>query len=840
MDPHSRFNQFNKSGSGSPSTLLVRRPIATNSRIKQNENYRKDMYLAFVNNALQQKLNGISEPFNELVSQFNPRRRTTETSSLETSTSLRTWILALTHVVSRLERTHSSLVEAVINTPWTTLDSATVKSYIIFIGMLLSARPGYLSLVLSRVAQGFTYQSGIQTLSQAFPESSSSPITRRVIYDRLHYLLQHLLSLIPTLPSTLQPLLAQNFPHKRQNQLTQSTYIRNLLRISSYCPELSERILATIVDRALQIDVEIQVEIEELEEEETLEEQPLFELDPFDVVVGQEGPETSDLSDIDDSDEDVGDDFSDLSSEAGLEEELAPEVLTNMRHIQEMVQKLDSILTLVFDHFKRTSAFPPNNSAGSGRMTAYNASRPPSPPELLTLPPLPSFSDCAVTSPLMPTSTPPFLDGRTEFAPTPEPSTFPPPSTSSSQNHDPMSIMRIQFNALLSIFDRVILRTFKSRYTQFLIFWYTSLDPEFADIFQGMLVERALLGTSATTTQLQSEFQEGEGGPSNDASGAHGSTVARAAAASYIGSFVSRALFVDGESTRRVVALLCEFLMAHLDDVEESMRAQTSTLNIGGPQHTVFYAVSQAVFLIFCFRWRDLLDLEEEDGEFNVVGATTDMRQNEGTRGERPRKWMPELAILQRVVNSVLNPLRVCSSNVVMQFARVAQATDFIYCYTILESNKRLEYASTPRDPSATSLAINQPAEPQSRTPLALKIFEPGSVIAELNTFFPFDPYRLPRSSSVIKDVYREWSSVAIESESDDEEESEEERTEKDGFEVSGSGSSPEDRKYLVIPRREDGDDAAGGLGQSLEQMSISPRYRISRSVALMPDPFFL
>jgi RNA polymerase I-specific transcription initiation factor RRN3 len=31
------------------------RPIATNSRIKQGERLRKDMYLAFVNNALQQK-----------------------------------------------------------------------------------------------------------------------------------------------------------------------------------------------------------------------------------------------------------------------------------------------------------------------------------------------------------------------------------------------------------------------------------------------------------------------------------------------------------------------------------------------------------------------------------------------------------------------------------------------------------------------------------------------------------------------------------------------------------------------------------------------------------------
>lgn len=76
-----------------------------------------------------------------------------------------------------------------------------------------------------------------------------------MVYERIHYLLRHLLSLIPTLPSTLQPLLVRHFPHKRQNRLAQVTYIHNLLQLSSYCPELSDKILATIVDRAIQIDV---------------------------------------------------------------------------------------------------------------------------------------------------------------------------------------------------------------------------------------------------------------------------------------------------------------------------------------------------------------------------------------------------------------------------------------------------------------------------------------------------------------------------------------------------------------------------------------------------------
>ena len=33
------------------------------------------------------------------------------------------------------------------------------------------------------------------------------------------------------------------------------TYIRNLLRVTEYCPEIADRILALVIDRAIQVDV---------------------------------------------------------------------------------------------------------------------------------------------------------------------------------------------------------------------------------------------------------------------------------------------------------------------------------------------------------------------------------------------------------------------------------------------------------------------------------------------------------------------------------------------------------------------------------------------------------
>ncbi|KAJ6539710.1 RNA polymerase I-specific transcription initiation factor RRN3 [Mycena capillaripes] len=767
MDPHSTLSQFNqrrpkagplnqkymdiqqpkpaldsftkrpsasRKASSSPA-VLIRRPIATNSRVKQDEKYRKDMHLAFVNNALLQKANGTSEPYDELVNQFS-------TKTAPQPAQLRLWISALSHVVSRLERSHATLVQAVVSMPWTTMDGATVKAYTVFIGMLLSARPEYLSLVLGKITHGFTYQSGLQALDINTPEGSSSPLTRRVIYDRLHYLLRHLLSVIPTLSSTLQPLLVRNFPHKRQNQASQSTYIRNLLRISTYCPELADKILSTIVDRAIQIDVEIQVELEELEDQN--EDQDVFELDPFDTVLGQEDDESD--SD-DDSDEDG--DMSDLSSEGGDLE--GPETVSDLNHIQDMVKKLDAILTLIFEHFQRAHEAIPPSGADFPCTTL--------PPELPALPPLPPLtpnlsplsSPIKLPSPLLPDSE------VSDLTSSPRPARPPPTS------------LNAQFHTLLSIFDRLILPTFKSRYTQFLLFFYTSLSTDFADIFLGLLVDRALFQSSTPA-------------------------VTRAAAAAYIGSFVSRAAFVDREGARRVVGVLCDFLRAHLDGVEEGLRLGVTITSGAGSsaQSGVFYAVTQAVFLIFCFRWRDLL--EEEVEVDDLVGKPG-------------KKWMPELGVVPRIINSVLNPLKICSPNVVGQFANVAQATGFTYCFTILEANKRSEYGSNNAEGRVSTSGTS--SQSTSMYPALLN----SSITAELNTFFPFDPYKLVKSSVYIQSIYREWSSVAI----DDDEEEEEEDVDADV--PVGSYGGP---GYLNIPSSQGaGDD--DGLGESLGAMSISP-----------------
>ncbi|KAG9104258.1 hypothetical protein FRC06_004006 [Ceratobasidium sp. 370] len=639
------------------------RPAAPHTKsLKRDESFRKDMYLAFVRNALKERLKGNSEPFHELVGQFSPARLVESGGGF--AAQLRSWISALSHVVSSLERSHAPLVEAVLATPWVTLDDAFVVAYTNFVGMLVSARPEYLAAVLGRCVQGLTYQAGVQALDRCSAESSSTPVTRRIIYSRVHNLLSHLLGLIPTLPLALQPVINSHFPHKKLSKLAQTTYIRNLLTLSGYCPALSDAILSLIVERAQQIDVEIQVELEDLDEENDADPADVFNLDAFDNVIGEEDPlQTGQLDD----EENFIDGLSDISSEDGdLPEHDITEGPANVAHIQDMVSKLDAVLSLVFEHLAATPSEP-----------------------------LSFFSWSSANVPATP-------DRQFEMR-------------------------SAQLWILIAIFKRTIVKTHKSRYTQFLLFWYSSLHPDFTDVFLGVLMDR-LMDTTLPD-------------------------MARVGAASYVASFISRAKHADTSSARGVVGVLCNYLRDAVDEVEER-EAQDPSFTPVVSRHALFYAVAQAVFLIYCFRWREL-------------GEDPDVVLVEGDDGP-PKVWMPELLVVQRAISCALNPLKICATNVVQQFARVSNTTGFVYCFSIVESNRRSDLAASaaPAPHAGIRLKID---------PKHAKLTRDPGLEVDLNAFFPFDPCKLPLSHKYVDDVYRDWASVALEEDVDSDEDEEEE-----------------------------------------------------------------
>ena len=93
----------------------------------------------------------------------------------------------------------------------------------------------------------------------------------------------------------------------------------------------------------------------------------------------------------------------------------------------------------------------------------------------------------------------------------------------------------------------------------------------------------------------------------------------------------------------------------------------------------------------------------------------------------------------------------------------------------------------------------------------------PPQANAELNTFFPFDPYKLPKSSRYIDGVYREWSAVAINDEDDEDENEDEDEDENEDEDINSA------RIGVTIARTAPSDLLGDTLGVSFEAMSISP-----------------
>ena len=104
-----------------------------------------------------------------------------------------------------------------------------------------------------------------------------------------------------------------------------------------------------------------------------------------------------------------------------------------------------------------------------------------------------------------------------------------------------------------------------------------------------------------------------------------------------------------------------------------------------------------------------------------------------------------------RIIYSKFNPLKVCSPLIVNQFARLANHLRFIYVFPLLESNKRLRLLQTTSSGgSLYSFADRETALTARRDQHWL----------ELEAYFPFDPYKLPRSKRWLKGEYVEWKGV--------------------------------------------------------------------------------
>lgn len=291
------------------------------------------------------------------------------------------------------------------------------------------------------------------------------------------------------------------------------------------------------------------------------------------------------------------------------------------------------------------------------------------------------------------------------------------------------------YNTLLNLFDQQIVMTLKSRYTQFLLFYFSSLEVNvFPEHFIDHLFESM-----------------------NDSSRPG---IIRIACAAYISSYVARAKVLDSDGVQRAINTLCNWCYTYLDQLDDSALRPDPT------KHDMFYAVMQAIMYIFCFRWRDLVvqdnDFEAQEDEESQSNSPEEENALDKVPmiviGNGTRKWCRGLRNIGVLLQSKLNPLKVCSPMVVQQFAKIASETDLVYVHAMLESNKNIFISGVTAGASDGSKGKH--------------------ILATVQSFFPFDPYNLKSSQHFIQDIYLEW--IADDDDDEEDDSSDDEENESD------------------------------------------------------------
>jgi RNA polymerase I-specific transcription initiation factor RRN3 len=269
------------------------------------------------------------------------------------------------------------------------------------------------------------------------------------------------------------------------------------------------------------------------------------------------------------------------------------------------------------------------------------------------------------------------------------------------------------YEDILSDFSNIILPTYKSRHTQFLVFYFAQKSPRLTEMFVGTLFNIAFESNRPN--------------------------MVKQSAVAYLASFVARGAKVDSEQVQTIASILLNYMDYHRTNYEPDCQ---------GPdirRYTQFYALTQGLLYLFCFRWRDLVNLESSSRRIDRDDAASFLGQD--------LEWMDGLKTrLQANIYSKLNPLKICSPVIVQEFAKLSHHLGLMYIYPRIESNKSIILSQFVSGGYSTGGALRDTGfDPQDEK------------WTQLDPYFPFDPYQLPgqfRHRLDEDQIYVPWSSI--------------------------------------------------------------------------------
>lgn len=189
------------------------------------------------------------------------------------------------------------------------------------------------------------------------------------------------------------------------------------------------------------------------------------------------------------------------------------------------------------------------------------------------------------------------------------------------------------YQDMLNIFNHIILPTYNTHHTQFVMFALCSMKPALAEGFLNYLWKKVVSPEVAP--------------------------VLRMSAVMYIASLISRASYIPLTMLKGTLQQMAEWIHSYIANQDGN-----EYINGDIRVHSVFYSVCQGLFYVIAFRQNDLVSTRKNISFLESLN-------------------------LGKMVTSKLNPLRVCQPAVVQNFASVTRTYQLAYCYPVIEHNSR-------------------------------------------------------------------------------------------------------------------------------------------------------
>lgn len=482
--------------------------------------------------------------------------------------------------------------------------------------------------------------------------------------------LDRVLQLVPTASGSLVPLVVQHMPHRMRDTATQCLYLRCALAIAEAPTGVAIRdgLLGAIVEHLLSIDVEIKWE-------------DIADPHVDEGAKAEEGGSEALEEENDEDDEDI--------------------------FALEGVQDLD-LSTVHRDHHGARDGWEGAASTSSGHHGAAAAAAAPATQQ--------AAADAAAA-------------GTSDAAAAGAAAAAKPPVDETAHKLDCMLHLVFEhlgarcsdaegtkqlWSALLAIFERSILQTHRSKFTQFLLFYVCVREPEHCS--------RSLVRL------LLSRVQDSGQPPT-----------LRAACAAYLSSFLARAAFLPQATVTSTLKRLARFCLNYASALFPSREVQLSsggpgsvrdlttlmvnvhaTSSSGTPEtprsalsskQQVLYSCCQGLLYVLCYHLTPVLGAFGADRAAPAAKALADLVTTD----------------VGQLVRHACAPLAVCLPSVAAEFSHQAAALELLQCGPLLPD----------ADADAPSARANRPLE----------------------MFFPFDPFLLQHSASHLRlaETYVRW-----------------------------------------------------------------------------------